>query len=153
MNRLVTSLILGLFCTACSSTDPKVVEQAKPAPTGLGAQTLAQGECGLFLWTLTEPRQFVFFAKSESDAALAAIGAEEMSLKKIAVSGDIFGQFMTEQSYRDINGGGDVRVLLTPGELLEKGQRTQSARITYTDAKGWETIVPVAGVRACQTDE
>ena len=38
---------------------------------------------------------------------------------------------------------------LKPGELLEGGQRIESGRLVTTDADGWETVLPVTGVRAC----
>ena len=45
-----------------------------PAPDvtvsgSLPSQDLAAGECGLFLWTQSEPRRFIYFSKAGSRTA------------------------------------------------------------------------------------
>lgn len=116
---------------------------------GLDPQTLGPGDCGMFLWTQTTPRRFVFFARGGSAAARMLVGEETIDLAQTGTGGEIFGQFMTEARYAPRSGAPVVDVAVEPGDLLEDGQRISGGLIRLTDAQGWETILPVVGVRAC----
>lgn len=155
MNRFMIISAFGLLCSACASggdAPSERVPEASIGAAGLGTQTLSPGECGLFLWTAGEPRTFVFFSKAGTDKALADIGGETVRMSRVSVDGDIFGQFMTEMRYASEDRTESLVVLIEPGDEIEQGQRTGTARITHTNADGWDTIVPAAGVRACQTE-
>ena len=151
-----TALIASclLWSTACASSGSDAIsaqpERAPASNTGLEAQTLASGECGLFLWTVSEPRSFVFFSKAGAASALVFLDGETASMSQASAEGAIFGQFMTEITYVASNENVTLIVYIEPGTLLEQGQRTKTARLTFTNSEGWETIVPVGGVRACQ---
>ena len=110
MIRVFAAVVLGVLCAACSSNGDDVPSISdEPAPmqneaisltdSGLGPQTLASGECGLFLWTLAEPRLFVFFSKAGSEFALVSVNGTSERMSQIGVDGDIFGQFMTKMQY------------------------------------------------------
>jgi hypothetical protein len=49
--------------------------------------------------------------------------------------------------------GQTITVSVVPGENIEGGQRISSGKILMTDPEGWETIMPVLGLRACQPAE
>ena len=153
MLRILSMAILGSLFVACASTQ-ETKKAAKPevqsSEAGLNAQTLSPGECGLFLWTTSAPRKFVFFSKAGTDKALVYLGGEAVQMVLTGADGDIFGQFMTDMHFDPGDGRESLNVFVEPGALLDQGQRTETARMTFTDAEGWETIVPVAGVRACQ---
>ena len=156
MIRIFSAAVICVLCAACASNGD---DRSPPAPatntaskTSLDAQTLASGECGLFLWTLAEPRSFVFFSKAGSESALVLLNGEAVRMPQTDADGDLFGQFMTDMRYVLSGGDSTLSVFIQPGDQLEQGQRTQTARLTFTDAEGWETIVPVAGVRACQSE-
>jgi hypothetical protein len=149
------NLMIPLACAIALSGC--VFRGPKPAPppaksdavASLPAQTLAAGECGLFLWTADAPNRFVFFAKSNNTAkVLLPTGSENLSLA--TQGGTLFGQFMTRSTYA-APGKTSVSVSLEPGEVIEGGQRAKSARLRFSDAKGWETVMPVVGLTHCDT--
>lgn len=115
---------------------------------GLPPQSLEADECGLFLWSVSGTPQFVFFTKATSQAATVLLNGAPTEVSQTRAGGDIFGQFTTEQAYA-APGGASIDVAFEPGEELIDGQRIDSGRIVITDAEGWETILPVLGVRAC----
>ncbi|MEL7130173.1 MAG: hypothetical protein AAGK23_11560 [Pseudomonadota bacterium] len=117
---------------------------------GLPAQTLAIGECGLFLWSQTDLSRFTFFAKAGASEALLLFNGAPTDLALTATRGDIFGQFLTDLTYRIVSTGQEITVTYTPGEPLEGGARVSSGRISYKTPDGWTTVLPVVGVRACQ---
>lgn len=140
-----------LLC-ACASAPPAKQPTATDliGDTGeLPAQTLAPDACGLFLWTKGEPRRFVFFNEAGSDQAVMKLKGVETALQRAGSGGEIFGQFMTRMTYNGPDG--TVSMEIEPGEKLEGGQRIDTGRLVMTNKEGWETILPVLGLRACQT--
>ncbi len=145
----------AISISACTSTsakpDPTDVADALAARTRSGdlpPQTLAPEECGMFLWTATEPRRFIFFSKAQSRAGKLNVAGVEILLAEASARGDLFGQFMTETVYNASDRV--VTVTVVPGDVIEDGQRISSGKISVRDAEGWETIMPVLGLRACQ---
>jgi len=119
--------------------------------SGLGPQELLSGECGLFLWSQTDVSKFIFFSKALAGTAVFAQGELPIALTQTTAGGDIFGQFNTRMEFVS----DDNRVLLltvVPGEILEGGQRLETGLISLTDKEGWQTKLPVLGVRACQQE-
>ncbi len=167
MKQLLLSLaLIGL--AACSSTpkpepivSPELAaaeaaraasEAMKAIPeSGLGPQELAPGDCGLFLWSKTDVTKFIFFSRASSGSALISRAAGPEVLSQTGANGDIFGQFNTQLSYLAPDGS-QVALMVTPGEDLEGGQRVSGGLITTTDLEGWQTKLPVLGVRACQPE-
>ncbi|MFN7177975.1 hypothetical protein [Hyphomonas sp.] len=157
MIRILTSSLAMGALAACSSTPAAATakaiaatEAAASAPAeGLPPQRLAPGECGLFLWGMAAPRKFVFFAKATSGNALVLMNESPTSLSMAAAGGDVFGQFLTEMEYAGTEPARRVKISVKPGEVLEGGQRVESGTILFIGADGWETVLPVTGVRAC----
>ncbi|MEL6729321.1 MAG: hypothetical protein AAGH90_10560 [Pseudomonadota bacterium] len=119
--------------------------------SGLGPQELPAGECGLFLWSKTDLSKFIFFSKALSGEATFAQNEEPMLLIQATAGGDIFGQFNTRMFYVS-NDGRTVALTLEPGAMMNGGQRLESGLITLVDTEGWQTVLPVLGVRACQPE-
>ncbi|MEM9054653.1 MAG: hypothetical protein AAGB16_04950 [Pseudomonadota bacterium] len=160
---LITSLLLG-GCASWFADSPEI-ETVQTEPTialepalnsvpesGLGPQQLLAGECGLFLWSQTDITKFIFFSKAQSGQARFAQAETPITLTQIQAGGDIFGQFTTRMGYR-ADDGRDVSLTFAPGEALEGGQRIERGMISLTDQDGWQTKLPVLGVRACQPEE
>lgn len=152
---LIASVYLMTACASSPSTEgPSTNTQSGQAATSsstaeLPPQTLAQGECGLFLWGMSSPRKFVFFTKATSENALMLHEDAPEELVLMETDGEVFGQFFTLLHYVSPQDGWTVRVELTPGEDLEGGQRVQAGRLVTQSVDGWETILPVNGIRAC----
>ena len=159
---LVASLVLGLLAACSSTPDDPAAERArmlalKPAidsvpQSALGPQTLQVGECGLFLWSQTDVSKFIFFSRALSGTALFAQGETPISLTQLLAGGDIFGQFNTRMTYVSDGDGRQLELTIEPGEILQGGQRIEQGLITMTDRQGWQTKLPVLGVRACQQE-
>lgn len=154
MKRLIV-IAAALGLAACAGApDPQgsaAPQQARSIvpDRGLAPQSLEIGECGLFLWRVSGEPTFIFFSKAASGQARMLIGNEETVLAQAGAGGDIFGQFTTEQTWQAADPPVTVRLSVEPGEALIDGQRVPAGRLRVTDAAGWETIIPVAGVRAC----
>jgi hypothetical protein len=160
---MMTKWVIGLaalFLCSCATTKAEdasqVSGQSDNAMTsvpksGLGPQTLAAGDCGLFLWSKTNVDRFIFFAQANTGAAKFAQDSIALDLIQTASGGDIFGQFQTRLDYVD-SGGQQYALTITPGKEMDGGQRIESGLFTITSTEGWQTKLPVLGVRACQPD-
>lgn len=155
---IIAFAVFGL--TACANVPEQrgqaIAEQPATAITslpksGLGPQSLAPGECGLFLWSQTDINTFIFFSRAATGTALFAQDAKPIELTQTAADGDIFGQFQTQLGY-SANSGEQYALTITPGEDMQGGQRIESGLFTITDLEGWQTKLPVLGLRACQPD-
>lgn len=159
MIRLFLVSAASLLLAACASKSDERPETSsvqvmdspvsQVPPEGLPPQSLAAGECGLFLWGMAAPRRFTFFTESSSGEALILLDEAPQKLIVTDTNGDVFGQFFTDTHYLSADGTWSVNLSLKPGELLEGGQRIESGRLVTTGADGWETVLPVTGVLAC----
>ena len=159
---LAAALGLSIALAGCQSNDVDPAEQRqrmlamKPAidsipSSGLGPQDLAPGDCALFLWSQTDVSKFIFFSRALSGSALFAQGEVPIVMAQTRAGGDIFGQFNTRMGY-DAEDGRTLDLKIEPGDILEGGQRIESGLLTMVDGEGWETKLPVLGVRACQLE-
>ncbi|MFN3910538.1 hypothetical protein [Hyphomonas sp.] len=151
-------LLLAIAATAlgaCATREAAPAASAKPAAsTGavegvLAPQTLAPGACGLFLWTSDMPSRFVFFMRAGESAAKVQSpeGPEDLTMTR--QEGSLMGQFSTKIAFQT-RSAGTVRLSFAAGEPIEGGQRIQNGRLVFLDADGWETIMPVVGLAACE---
>ncbi len=155
--RTLTLLCAASLVTACASSPKNSNAIAMSAPDlatstvpseGLPPQRLEPGQCGLFLWGMPAPRKFVFFTDGNGSATVLIHDAP-VALPMASAGGDVFGQFMTEMTFSDSGAGRSVTLSIKPGEVLEGGQRVASGTLQFRESEGWETILPVTGVRTC----
>ncbi|WP_300393103.1 hypothetical protein [Henriciella sp.] len=160
--QAILFLAAGLVLAACSSRpDPAPVERAPVNPealvpavnvvpeSGLGPQQLAKNECGLFLWSKTDPTQLIFFERAQTGRATVQIGSKAVEVTQTINRGEIFGEFMTEQGFAAPDGE-QILLTIVPGEPLQAGQRVEAGKLEISTPEGWRTLIPVLGVRACQ---
>jgi len=135
---LSMSLLAGCATVGSDPVAPSAATRAENT-SGLPAQTLAPGECGLFGWTKTDSPVFTFFATSRR--------AKTDKLQLIPLE-DAF----PSATYRAVELGEDslVRLDLGEAELLDGGRRYANARLTIPGADGWETVQPIAAILSCQ---
>jgi hypothetical protein len=125
---------------------------AAVAPTGLPrlgpmpAQTLSPGECALFLFTRTEPSQFVAFAQADGESLLLNLGGVATALSGVAPIGALDDAF--EQTYRGENL--DARLTATLAESLPQGRRAPQAVLRLVAPDGAAQVTPLAGLVACE---
>ncbi|MEL7480866.1 MAG: hypothetical protein AAGJ29_04845 [Pseudomonadota bacterium] len=160
MKRLTSFILASLLLGACAATPQDEDDGSTVAPqpsvtegvprSGLPAQRLGPGECGLFLWSKTDISRFVFFAKSGSQQALFLYEDAPTSLALVQSAGDVFGQFLTDLTYVIPETGREIMISYAPGEELLGGARISSGRISYRADDGWTHVLPILGVRSCQ---
>ena len=164
MKHITLSLLGGLMLLVGCQTTPELTPEEQRAlllaqrpaidsvpSSGLGPQDLPPGECGLFLWSKTDLSKFIFYSKALSGEATFAQNEDPIMLTQATAGGDIFGQFNTRMSYVSADGR-TLSLTIEPGDLMDGGQRLESGLINLVDAEGWQTVLPVLGVRACQPE-
>lgn len=150
----VSWLVLSACASGVDTGRGTQAPAATPQPgqetsDGLPSQPLAAGECGLFLWDMATPRRFTFFSRAESGRALMLHQDVPVNLVATAADGEILGAFLTENQYLSETGDWSVHLSLTPGAILEGGQRVEAGRLVIRGADDWETIIPVTGALTC----
>lgn len=115
------------------------------APRNLGA-----GECGLFLWTRAASPMLVFFSNPTRGSGAIVVNGRELTLRRLDVRGGAGGERYGDQIFTTASG--DIRVELTinESEPLENGVRVPSAALNVVDEAGWNTVLTVGGLAACQ---
>jgi hypothetical protein len=157
MQRLFQSFMALFLLAGCAGSDKQEAVEASTAlaqveastSLGLPAQKLAPNECGLFLWSKTDISRFVFFARAGSKEALFLLDDTPTLLQSVSESGDIFGQFFTDVTYRT-DTGRSLSLSYEAGETLTDGARISNGIMEYNDAEGWRVVLPLLGVRVCQ---
>jgi hypothetical protein len=116
----------------------------------LQPQRLLQGECGLFLWERSEARDLVFFGRGRQAEGKMQIARQGVTLERVAAEGDVvLGQYPI-QTYRR----GDLTVYLTlefeARPNMAGGAAVPRGSLRFEQTGGWNLVMPVAGLVACQ---
>ena len=151
---LICSLVLASLVSGCKTLE--AIKPEKPVAKtineqqtqGLATQTLGKGECGVFLWTMSEPKTFVYFQNLNSGRTVIYHNQKEHELSLSSAVADFtigseFDQKLTA-SFGDI----DVSGIL--GDDMKNGRRISKGTITIKPENDWVKIMPVSGVYACQ---
>lgn len=137
-----------LALTSCANLPLPSENQPADIKTGLTAQELATGECGVFLWTLSNPPSFTFFQKIGSEHAKLFMDTQELTLQPLPSSepmndyGNIDGKYTTATEQQ-------VAVKGQYGAEMDGGRKIPTGSIQITKPDGWQEIIPVSGVYAC----
>jgi len=127
--------------TACSTTANSANTATAPVTSrtnGLGSQSLAPGECGLFGWSAADAPEFVFFA---------APG------RALYYAGDGETRTLSPQGPFPSMNYGDYKLTLGQGEPMVEGTRYASARMTETLPDGFTRVRPLVILQSCQTPD
>lgn len=144
--------VVGLtLLTACSSlptgansSDGKSGQFADR----LAPRDLTQGECGIFVWTADAARRFVFFSQATDPIASWWGPQGEQAIKRTGSEGLTALEQSPVQSF-SLADGGSLKVSLSNPEEVDNGARFKSGAIIQTGPDGWEKVMPVFGVAAC----
>lgn len=151
----VRELFLGISVLplgACTSFD---ASKTVPKPeiilpvNGLAAQELASGECGVFLWTQSLPRTFIFFQKQGNSRAKYYATESEITVSTSQNTNNMGDGTSLDIAYSHA----DYKTFHVKGEftdVLEGGLRISNARIKSQKPDQWEEIQPVSGVFVCR---
>jgi len=139
--------IFQIMLSSCVTTTNIKPTKPNVISNGLTPQTLAEGECGLFLWTTSQRREFVFFQKSRQNYALFFSDNEQnvLQAKDLAPDWNIIES--VDAMY--LLGSDSIRVKGSFSQELEGGRRIKQASIVITKQNGWQEIIPVLGVYGC----
>ncbi len=130
--------------------------EAAPAPTGglpleaLPTQTLASGQCALFLWARTTPPRRVFMALQDPAVARIRVDGRSVDLPRTAAEGESAYGHAPMQRYAGEGITLTMAIQMDARSGLVGGAVIPNGSLEYRDARGWETIIPVAGMVGCQ---
>ncbi len=145
----------ALAAICCVAASPAFAEAA-PAPTGglpleaLPTQTLAGGQCALFLWARTTPPRRVFMALQDPAVARIRVDGRSVDLPRMAAEGENAYGHAPMQRYEGEGIVLTMTIQMDARSGLVGGAVIPTGSLEYRDARGWETIIPVAGMVGCQ---
>ncbi|MBI1187121.1 MAG: hypothetical protein GC206_07295 [Alphaproteobacteria bacterium] len=144
------------FALGCATLAPNAAAQrgadAEAALTlaQLEPQGLEAGRCGLFLWSRGERPEFVFVAYDQPAAARVKISGRERDLPRTAFSGAVLTGHFEQQTYAQDGVTLDVQVRADETRTVRDGTIISDGVIRVIENNGWESVVPVGGMIACQ---
>ena len=131
-------LALGLLLAGCATTSDVPLSKA-----GISAKTLAAGECGLYVWTADAAKQFTLFASPHE--IIFFNNGDTISLIEVDASTRQAGsrEFLNPE-------GKTLQLTLLSPQDFDGGTRYKAGRLTSLSDDGWEKVVPIVGLYACQ---
>lgn len=117
----------------------------------LPGQSLAAGECGLFLFAAQPTARFVFFSNANKGIGRMKINGETITMIRTETGGGIIDQSFTEQSFSAPAKSLTVNLSIEPGKATDGGTRIRKAALRLLTANGWSMVMPVAGATSCQS--
>ena len=151
MTRLaLAALILLAGCAATPRSAP-VAAPSSPLPFAeLPAQTLAKGQCALFLWERAAgPGRRILMATPQPGVARVAWRGAVVDLPQAGGSGDAVFGLTPRASYADARGNLDLDLDFGSGAPLAGGLIVRTGSLSFTPAGGDTVVVAVAGLIGC----
>ncbi|PWE17107.1 hypothetical protein DDZ18_10435 [Marinicauda salina] len=149
-----------LLLTGCAQI-PGAAPNVAPAEPAAGAETrleqlppqqLAEGECGLFVWTRAQPHRFILFENESRGMARILHDARILNIATHGGPAAFSTGTPVERTYRDAENGLIFTLEGEAGEPTAAGVRLQRGLLRTRLADGAEIVAPVLGVRSCRTD-
>lgn len=146
-------LVLVSACADNRRESPEIA--ARTAADGLEIgrlppQTLERGNCGLFLWSKTTPPELVFFHNAAEGGARLKMNGEDILVPKTAQSGvAVYGQ-NSSQSFKAENFDLELKIAFDESKRIVNGTRVPLGTLKILKADGWTSVLPVAGMIACE---
>jgi hypothetical protein len=148
--NLMSYALLFLLLTGCSTLQtPQKTNDVQTVKTGLSAQQLGDGACGLFFWDQNEPRSFVFFHEQNSAEAKLFWHKQELLLTAKQDNIPFSNLSDLEQKYQSSDG----TLITIKGrnyQEVDGGYRINTAVINVSKPGVWQEILPVSGVSVCK---
>jgi len=104
---------------------------------------LAAGECGLYVWTADAAKTFTLFAAPSEVSYLKGGKTIALTEKNSTVPPASTREFMDPE-------GKSLNLTLLAPQEIENGIRYKAGRLTSLSDDGWEKVVPIVGLYACQ---
>lgn len=140
---MLAATVLSATAQAQSSSPDFSLEPLEP-------QTLEVGECGLFLWSReAEPKLMV--VAYDKPGMIRLRGNDRIyTLPRVAFSGETASGHFERQRYSDGGLTISVEFKFDESRSLQDGAYVKEGVLRVTSRRGWQTVVPVAGLVACQ---
>ena len=132
-------LAIGLVLAGCATSGEDVAKDK----AAIAGKTLAAGECGLYVWTADASKTFTLFATPSEISYLRQSKTITLIEKNPTTPP------ASSREFVDPDGKSLSLTLLSPEEI-EGGVRYKAGRLTSVSEDGWEKVVPVVGLYACQ---
>jgi hypothetical protein len=117
----------------------------------LPPQSLERGRCGLFLWARTAQPVLLMAVVDEPSAARVRMDGSQRMLPRTRFDGaPAFGQF-ERQTFSDGRLTLEVDVQFDAERNIRDGAIVREGVVRVLSGGGWQTILPVGGLVACQT--
>jgi hypothetical protein len=149
LQRIVITGFMVTLSACATTTTPTQSKTSETPKDGLSARQLANGECGLFVWTAGAERRFILFGQSQKASAVWASDANEILLRVQSQSGSaVQGQFPKQVFISE--SADQLDLDLREPQSIENGTRYRAGTLTQTAADGWNRVTPVVGLSACK---
>lgn len=132
-------LALGLVLASCAT----LTTNDKKEQISISGKTLATGECGLYVWTADAAKTFTLFAAPSEVSYLKGGKTIALTEKNSTVPPASTREFMDPE-------GKSLNLTLLAPQEIENGIRYKAGRLTSLSDDGWEKVVPIVGLYACQ---
>lgn len=131
-------LALGLLLAGCATTS-----DVPSSKVGISGKALAAGECGLYVWTADAAKHFTLFASPHEISFFN--NGDTISLIEVDASTRPAGrrEFLNPE-------GKTLQLTLLSPQDFDGGTRYKAGRLTSLSDDGWEKVVPIVGLYACQ---
>lgn len=156
----LSAVAMALALSACGSTSrsreeaviPGVVDAGAMAFEALDPQPLPAGACGMFLWARSagEP-VFILAAFAQPPEARVKLQGRERRLVRSAAEGAAASGHFERQTYTDGRLTLTVDVNFDTDRRIVDGVAIERGVIRVSDRDGWQTIIPVGGLVACES--
>jgi len=154
VRHILILAMLGLSsCASLQESETEQVptrsEQTEAKLDRLAPRDLANGDCGLFVFSVDANPRLILFSDNVGNYGVWASGTGEAPLSITGTSGDpAMGQY-PNQSYQAASGQALVLNLEVGGDI-EQGVSFPTGTLKITDPEGWERVMPVSAWAACQ---
>ncbi len=152
----LVALLAGCGTTTESSVSVPITQQVVvPSVAGenhigmLSPQTLAAGECGLFLWSRSSERNLIMFNGRDGMAHMV-INGQSVKFPRLQAEGEqILGQF-EKQTFQQSPYTLYIEVKFEKRAGISRGAVVPQGSLRMVSEGGWEVIVPIGGLVACE---
>jgi hypothetical protein len=146
----VSMLLIGGCASTGQGRSAADQPSATPVLDELPPQDLARGQCALVLWAQRGTPTRIVMTLSQPAVARIRLSGRLMDLARVSQNGEaVHGQFPS-QAYRGEGVSLSLSFTAENASPLTGGAVVPSAVVELVDGNGWTSVIPAAGIIACQ---
>jgi hypothetical protein len=143
-------VLLSASGSAAAQSAGERVDAGDVQLTGLPAQDLETGHCGLFLWSKSPRPVFIVFATDTPAKAKISLNGKMRQLKRTLVSGEpVFGHF-EKQTFSGNGVTFQLDLTFDREKPVQDGAVIKTGVLRTRSKRGFEAVVPVGGMIGCR---